>query len=350
VIPRKKILAVVGARPQFIKHAPLSKALEKDFLLKSVHTGQHYDDNMSRIFFDELKIQKPDFQLKDIGKSHAEQTGNMLISLERIFQQEQPDAVLVYGDTNSTLSAALAAVKLHIQVIHIEAGLRSFNIQMPEEVNRIMTDHVSSILFCPSEVAQQNLFAENIRRNVFICGDVMKDMLRLTLPYTRRLFQEKKYYFATIHRPYNTDAKDRMLEILNTFNALPYPVLFPIHPRTTKLLAGFGVQLEQFKNISFIEPVGYFESLSYQYYCEAIITDSGGVQKEAYWLEKKCITIRPETEWVETLTNHCNTLLFDSLSELASKLQEIPTYFDPGLYGTGDASNEISEQLKNCLC
>jgi UDP-GlcNAc3NAcA epimerase len=345
---QKKIIAVIGARPQFIKHAPVSIELKKKFELKTIHTGQHYDANMSAIFFDELKISKPEYLLTNIGKNHGEQTGNMLIEIEKILVKEKPDYVLVYGDTNSTIAGALAASKLNIKVIHIEAGLRSFNKSMPEEINRIVTDHLSDILICPSEIAVANITKEGVTNNVFICGDVMKDMLFMAAPYMKDPLDGKEYIFATIHRPYNTDSKERMIKILHAFNNLNQKVIFPIHPRTIARVKEFGIKTEELKNISFTEPMGYFDTLSYQKYSQCVITDSGGVQKEAYWLKRKCITLRPETEWVETTYEGWNTLLFDELEKINQIVREpVKGKYDNELYGDGKASAEILKIITN---
>jgi UDP-GlcNAc3NAcA epimerase len=344
-----KIISIVGARPQFIKHAPLSLVLKKRFQSISIHTGQHYDENMSNIFFNELKIPQPDYLL-DIGKSakHAAQTAVMLTGIEEILLKEQPAAVIVYGDTNSTLAGSLAASKLQIPVIHIEAGLRSYNREMPEEINRVVTDHLSELLFVPTKTAVANLAKEGITKNVFLTGDVMCDALVMMKPFLERK-EQKAYYFLTLHRPYNTDEKNRLLQILDVLNDLPHEVIFAIHPRTAGNLKKWNANFGGYKNISFIEPVGYKDSLSYQAYSDCVITDSGGIQKEAYMLKKKCITIRKETEWVETVEAGCNTLVFDNLE----KIKEILSSSQPGkfdsIYGNGNASEEIAEIIERNL-
>jgi UDP-GlcNAc3NAcA epimerase len=345
----RKILSVIGARPQFIKHAPLSVALSKKFHAVSIHTGQHFDENMSRIFFDELKIARPDYML-DIAKAsgHGAQTAIMLQQIENILLEEKPDAVLVYGDTNSTLAGSLAASKLHMPVIHIEAGLRSFNREMPEEVNRVVTDHLSTLLFAPTSEAIKNLEQEGITRGVFKTGDVMCDSLNMMLPFLEQKLKHP-YYFATLHRPYNTDEKERLVKILEEFNKLSSPVLFPIHPRTANNLKKWGVELSSFQNIIFSDPVGYKDCLSFQAFSDCVITDSGGIQKEAYMLKKQCITIRKETEWVETLEGECNTLVFENLESLSSILLQKEKLNFRDLYGNGKAALEITGIIEKNL-
>jgi UDP-GlcNAc3NAcA epimerase len=345
----KKIISVIGARPQFIKHAPVSVALKKNFQSLSVHTGQHYDENMSRVFFEELKIDRPDFLL-EIGKAsrHGAQTALMLQQIEEILINEKPDGVLLYGDTNSTIAGSLAAAKLGIPIIHIEAGLRSFNREMPEEINRVVTDHLSHLLFSPTKAGVDNLKAEGIVKGVFLTGDVMCDTLNMMKPYLEQK-QGKPYYFVTLHRPYNTDEKDRLTIILDVLNHLPLPVVFPIHPRTSNNLKKWGVDLLRFKNISFIDPVGYKDCLSYQANADCVITDSGGIQKEAYMLRKQCITIRKETEWMETLEGGCNTLVFEELESIAGLITPDLDLTFKDIYGDGKAAEEIVSIIKKHL-
>ena len=343
----KKILSVIGARPQFIKHAPLQLELQKYFNALTIHTGQHYDKNMSDVFFKELHIPHPDF-LFDIGgsKPQGEQTGIMMTKIENVCEQETPDALLIYGDTNSTLAAALVGAKMSIPIIHIEAGLRSFNRAMPEEVNRIVADEFSTLLFCPTKQAIENLKKEGINhKGIFLSGDVMCDTLHLVKDKIKKL-NDEPYYFTTLHRPYNTDEKDRLVNILNVLNTLDKMVIFPIHPRAVSRMHSFGINRSDYKNIRFIDPIGYVESLSYQNFSEAVITDSGGMQKEAYMLEKKCITIRSETEWTETLSNGWNTLVFDQINDIKKVLKILPGKYIPDIYGTGKAAKEIVEIIK----
>ena len=340
----KKILSVIGARPQFIKHAPMQLELQKFFNALTIHTGQHYDKNMSDVFFNELRIPPPDF-LFNIGgsKPQGEQTGLMMTEIEVVCNKERPDALLIYGDTNSTLAGALVAAKLSIPIIHIEAGLRSFNRSMPEEVNRIVADEFSTLLFCPTKQAIENLAKEGIlHEGIFLSGDVMCDTLHLVKKNIKKLCKEP-YYFTTLHRPYNTDEKIRLSSVLSVLNNLDKMVIFPIHPRAVSRMTSFGIDRNNYKNIRFIEPIGYVESLSYQQFAEAIITDSGGMQKEAYMLKKKCITLRSETEWTETLKNGWNTLVFDRIDDLGKEIKILPGEYIEDIYGTGKAAKEIVE-------
>lgn len=346
----KKIISIIGARPQFIKHAPMQLELQKFFNAKTIHTGQHYDKNMSDVFFNELGMARPDY-LFDLGggKAQGEQTAFMMIEIEKVFQNENPDAVLIYGDTNSTLAAALVAVKMHIPIIHIEAGLRSYNREMPEEVNRIISDEFSTLLFCPTKQAIENLKKEGINHDgIFLTGDVMSDTLRLVRDKVQRKVNEP-YYFATLHRPYNTDDENRLIEIINTFQNLDKKVVFAVHPRTIASIKSFNIDLQEYTNIDFIDPVGYLDSVSYQTYADAIITDSGGMQKEAYMLRKKCITIRSETEWIETLEGNWNTLVFDDLSLIRNHINVEPKNYKEGLYGDGNAAREIVKMINEKL-
>jgi len=338
----KKILAVIGARPQFIKHAPIELAFKGKITLVSVHTGQHYDDNMSRIFFDELKMSKPQYMLQIGSSGHGIQTGKMMIELEPIILAEKPDAVLVYGDTNSTLAGALVASKLNIPVIHLEAGLRSFNREMPEEINRVLTDHVSNLLLVPTTQAIDNLKKEGITDNVYLTGDVMCDMVLLA---KERLNNEKPispYCYVTIHRPYNTDDKNRLSAVLIALEKLPCKVKFALHPRTAHKMEDFGLRLSNYDNIEFLPPVSYFDNIQLQANAEVVITDSGGIQKEAYLLKRKCITIRTETEWVETLVNDWNELAYDKLDSLETLINKKPGAYTEGIYGDGKAAEQIA--------
>ncbi len=345
----KKVIAIVGARPQFIKHFAFELEAKKVFNLKTIHTGQHYDENMSNVFFNELGMQKPDYLLQAGGGNHGAQTGKMMIEIEEIIESERPDIVVVYGDTNSTLAGALVAAKLKIPLVHIEAGLRSYNKEMPEEINRILTDHISDFLFVPSNVSKENLKREGIVNNVFIVGDIMKDLVLKAVENKWIHAPEimpQQYYYITIHRPYNTDEKDRLTYVLDSLNKLDKKAIFAIHPRTRNAMKSYGLLETDFTNILFIDPQSYFKSLGYLYYSSGLITDSGGMQKEAYWLEKKCITIRKETEWIETLIGSANELLFSDLTNLKSNMIQIPSVFDKGLYGNGDTAGQIVKTIK----
>jgi len=320
-----KIVSVVGARPQFIKCAPVSGELRRLATEILVHTGQHYDDRMSGVFFAELGIPAPAYNLGVGSGLHGAQTGEMLKRIERVLVDERPDRVLVYGDTNSTLAAALAAAKLGIPVAHVEAGLRSFNRAMPEETNRVLTDHVSALLFCPTTTAVKNLAAEGITAGVHLVGDVMHDVLagslaaaeaRSTVVATLGL-RPGGYFLGTVHRAENTDRPERLQRIVGAFNDLAAstaPVVFPVHPRTRKLLDAGGWELAP--AVRTIEPVSYLDMLMLEKHARAILTDSGGVQKEAFWLHVPCLTLRDETEWVETIDAGWNTLVGDDRARI----------------------------------
>ena len=347
-----KIVVVVGARPQFIKHFPFEKAALGKLELITIHTGQHYDKNMSDIFFEQLKMNKPNYTLNIGSGNHGVQTGKMMIEIEQIVEQEKPDGMVVFGDTNSTLAGALVASKLHIALFHIESGLRSYNKEMPEEINRVLTDHISDLLFIPSKVASNNLLKEGINNGVENAGDIMKDLVKLVIDngiLNSKKASEESYYYVTIHRPYNTDEKDRLNTILNKFNELNKKVIMTLHPRTKNLCNKYLIDLSSFSNIKFIEPQSYFDNLNYLFYANGLITDSGGMQKEAYWLKKKCITIRKETEWVETLSHNANKLIFENLSEIQKELNIVPSKWDDTLYGSGNSADEIVDSIANYL-
>lgn len=345
-----KIVSVIGARPQFIKAAPVEMAMMKQGEIEhfSVHTGQHYDANMSQIFFDELGLQKPYKNLEAGSGSHATQTAAIMLGLEPVLQEIKPDVLLVYGDTNSTIAAALVAAKLHIPVAHVEAGLRSNNKQMPEEINRILTDHASDLLFAPTHAAVVNLNNEGIQK-VFETGDVMMDMVEIakTRISGHRTVQDS-YIYATLHRPYNTDSESRLKQIFSELNSLGHLVVFSLHPRTRSLMTkNYGINPTDYTNISFIDPQGYFENLAYLQHAECLITDSGGMQKEAYFLEKKCITLRSETEWTETLENNCNSLIWDDLKQIGKEIGKPFGPFRKSLYGNGKSAERIVEEIVN---
>lgn len=343
-----RIVSVIGARPQFIKAAPVEMAMKQHGTIShySIHTGQHYDANMSQIFFEELGLQEPFANLGAGGGSHATQTAAIMVGLEPLLMEIQPHMLVVYGDTNSTIAAALTAAKLHIPIAHIEAGLRSYNRQMPEEVNRILTDHASDILFAPTEAAKRNLQDEGLE-NIFVSGDVMLDMLRIAKDRiaTQRPVKEP-YYYATLHRPYNTDDATRLAAILDTMNGLKHRVIFSVHPRTRNAMEEkYNMQLNAYENITFIPPQGYLENLTYLCNTECLITDSGGMQKEAYFVGKPCITVRSETEWIETLEHGCNTLVWENLNEIAEVLERPYGPFIEGIYGKGTAA----EFMVDCM-
>lgn len=344
-----KICAVIGTRPQFIKHAAIQNAIDSDEEVECflVDTGQHYDKNMSDIFFDQFGLPVPDVSLNVGSHSHGKQTSLIMLALEPVLDQYQPDYVLVYGDTNSTLAAALVAQKYDTQLIHIEAGLRSNNRAMPEEINRIVTDRISDILFAPSAEAVRRLESEGMGEYTVFSGDVMKDMVKLAINQNKiSETQGPDYYYASIHRPYNTDDKLRFGKICQTLDELDKPIVCSLHPRTRTFAIQHDLSLEQFSNIQWLNPIGYFESLNLIYNASAIITDSGGMQKEAYWLKRKCITVRPETEWTETLQNNCNQLVFHELEQLSALLSVQEGDYDEQLYGDGYAAKKILNYLK----
>jgi UDP-GlcNAc3NAcA epimerase len=349
------ILTVVGARPQFIKAAPLSAALREQHSEFLVHTGQHYDDAMSEIFFRQLGIPQPDANLNIGSGSHAEQTRGMLIGLERLMQEQRPDWVLVYGDTNSTLAGALAAAKLHIPVAHVESGLRSYNRAMPEEINRVLTDHVSTLLFCPTAAAVENLAREGITRGVLLTGDIMVDGVLRHAAAARSesrihaelgLAADAPYAAATIHRPANTDSPAALAEIIAGLGALGLPVIFPAHPRTRKALETNSVTLPA--NVRLIDPLGYVDMLALVSRAAVLLTDSGGLQKEAYVLRVPCVTVRSETEWVETVTSGWNRLCEPergALQAVVSAAMDTRPAAHPDFYGDGAAAGRIVAAL-----
>ncbi len=352
ILSQHTIISVVGARPQFIKSAPFELAFSgiSSCRLLSVHTGQHYDENMSRVFFDQLGLMPPAYNLQAGSGTHGRQTAKMMEGMEEVFEKEKPSMLVVYGDTNSTLAAALVAAKMLIPVAHVEAGLRSYNRSMPEEVNRVLTDHVSNLLFIPSEVSRENLKKEGITEGVINTGDIMLDILRMAQEKgVVRQQAEGEYYYATIHRSYNTDDPQRMRDILETMNGLEHPVYFAIHPRTSALLDKHGISTGHLRNIRFIPPQGYFDNLGYMLHSRRVITDSGGLQKEAWFLRKPCVTLRPETEWVETLENGWNTLVFDRLNELKPALESTPGEYRDNIYGDGHAAEKMRDAILQFL-
>lgn len=361
-----KIVTIIGARPQFIKAEVISRAIRaykcpgKSIDEVIIHSGQHYDANMSDIFFKQMQIPEPDYNLGINNCFHGEMTGLMLQKMEKILMNEKPQVVLVYGDTNSTLAGALAAAKLHIPVAHVEAGLRSFNMDMPEEVNRILTDRISSFLFCPTDAAIQNLHREGLGNDLKILprtpvvtkvGDVMYDA---TLFYREIAVPsesikniiagtDNNFYLATVHREDNTDNYDHLKGIADAFNIISKdtPVIFPMHPRTEKAFSRHGLNLQ---GVTIIEPVGYFDMLTLLGSCKAVFTDSGGLQKEAYFFGKRCITLRDETEWVELVTHGFNCLAGTKTKNIIMAEKNLPLMASDGsleLYGRGDAGARI---------
>jgi len=348
-----KILTILGARPQFIKAGTVSREIEKydDIHEVIVHTGQHYDANMSDIFFDEMKIPKPDYFLGIGGKSHGAMTGQMMEKIEEVALQEKPDWIMVYGDTNSTLAGALVASKLHIRLAHIEAGLRSFNMQMPEEVNRILTDRVSNVLFCPTDTAVENLKEEGFEHfdsHMIKSGDVMYDGALFYRQFAKKpsIDLNKNYILATVHRAENTDDPKRLRSIFHALDTIGKgtQVVLPLHPRTQKILEQLQITLT---NINFIEPVGYLEMVWLLEHSSMVVTDSGGLQKEAYFFKKPCITLRDETEWVELVENRFNVLVGADKDLIIDRYNNylFNNAFEMNLYGNGDASKKIVEEL-----
>lgn len=311
-----KIATVVGARPQFIKLALFSRQLRVKHSEILIHTGQHYDSNLSGVFFKELHIPKPDYNLNVGSYGQGEQTARMLMGIEVILLKEKPDIVIVYGDTNSTLAGALAAAKLNIPIAHIESGLRSYRKDMPEEINRILTDHISSFLFCPTMSAVKNLRKEGIVKGVYNVGDVMYDALVFYLKIAKKKSRilskfglcKGSYFLATIHRAENTNSEKKLKKIMDIFANLDMTVVFPVHPRTAKALKDFG--LNKFgSNIMPVEPLNYFDMLILEANAKVILTDSGGIQKEAFFLNVPCLTLREETEWLETVSGGGNKVV-----------------------------------------
>lgn len=345
-----KVLTVIGARPQFIKAATVSNKIRTNGNSEIlVHTGQHYDNNMSDIFFEELGIPKPDYNLSIGSSSHGHQTGNMLIALEDIYLKEKPDMVLVYGDTNSTLAGALCASKLLIPVAHVEAGLRSFNKTMPEEQNRILTDHISDLLFTPTLTAVNNLKNENITKGVHNTGDVMYDAINLFKERAKEIstiieklnLTNDSYILSTIHRAENTDNIKRLTSIISALSNSGKKIILPLHPRTKKFIEEYHLHVGD--NIKIIDPVGYLDMISLQENAKKIVTDSGGVQKEAYFLKKPCITMRDETEWVETVQNGWNVIVGSDSNKIIDALENFnPTGTPASAFGNGDTSSIIT--------
>ncbi len=356
-----KIATIIGARPQFIKAASVSRAIRnypanppRNFPPKEIilHTGQHYDDEMSAVFFRELEIPQPDYNLGIGSGAHGFQTAEMLKGIEQILLSERPDWVIVYGDTNSTLAGALAAAKLNMALAHVEAGLRSFNRRMPEEINRVMTDHLCDVLFCPSTTATENLAREGISKEVHLIGDVMADSLSVAASRASvhsRILQdlqvtERGFLLATVHRAENTDNPQRLTNILRALDQLQEKTVFPVHPRTLKRIKEIG--FTPASHIQMIDPVGYLDMVMLEKSARLILTDSGGVQKEAYWLAVPCVTVRDETEWVETVTAGWNRVAGTETQKIVAAVQTFVLPSDhPELYGNTGAAKRILEVL-----
>jgi len=358
-----KILSLVGARPQFIKAAAISRRIrqmnEESGQRRAhevlVHTGQHYDENMSKVFFDELDIREADYNLGVGSASHGAQTGRMLEKIEGVLQDEKPDVVVVYGDTNSTLAGALAAVKLHIPLAHVEAGLRSFNRRMPEEINRVVADHVSDVLLCPTKKAVENLAREGIRKGVHWVGDVMYDC---ALYYAEKAdsrrdllarlnLSPKQYALVTVHRAENTDDAERLFSIFRGLSRVAetgLEVVIPLHPRTRERISGLSLELDE--SVRLLTPVSYIDMIVLEKNAKVIVTDSGGVQKEAYFYRVPCVTLRDETEWTETVESGWNVLAgaeAESIAESVVNAPRPPRWENH--YGDGDASGRVLDIL-----
>lgn len=348
-----KILTIIGARPQFVKAAALSREINKHKSIEEiiVHTGQHFDKNMSEVFFKEMEIPKPKYNLNLNSLSHGAMTGRMLEGIEKLILKEKPDIVLVYGDTNSTIAGALAATKLHVNVAHVEAGLRSFNMQMPEEINRILTDRVSNYLFCPTDVAIENLHKEGFEHfncQIIKSGDVMQDAAYYYAEKSEnhaqayKKLQHENFILCSVHRAENTDNAERFKNIVEALNQIhkETKVVIPLHPRTKKLLDNFNLKL----NVEIISPVGYFDMIELLKHCKLVMTDSGGLQKEAFFFKKMCVTLRDQTEWTELISNGFNILaganrgkIIQAVNTMMNKTAD----FNLNLYGDGNAAQNI---------
>lgn len=344
-----KIANIVGARPQFIKCAAVSREIRKRSDLNEIiiHTGQHYDRNMSEIFFRELEIPEPDLNLGVGSGSHAVQTAQILLAMERTLLEVKPDWVLVYGDTNTTLAGTLAAVKLRQRIAHVEAGLRSFNRNMPEEINRIVTDHTADLLLAPTQNAMELLAEEGLDGKSRLVGDVMLDSALHSVQLAEKKYSGKqivpwdRFYLATVHRQENTDRRDRLQSILNAFSQMDLPVVLPAHPRIKGALNEFPAG----ENVKIIDPVGYLEMLMLIKQSEKVLTDSGGLQKEAYFNKKQCVTLREETEWTETLKNQWNILAGTEEERILECLKKEITGPQGDYFGDGKAAVKILDSL-----
>lgn len=353
------VLFIVGARPNFIKLAPLCAAAKNmsGFQIKIVHTGQHYDKLMSDVFFKDLEIPTPDFSLNVGSGSHARQTARMMVAIENLCEQHSFAAIIVIGDVNSTLAGALVGAKLNIPVVHIEAGLRSFNRDMPEEINRIATDHISDLLFAPTETAMKNLKSEGLEKRAYFSGDVMYDMalkgLELAQTQKDKLGlkepEQEEYYLSTLHRPYNVDQPKQLNQIFQALSSLDKKIILAAHPRLQKNLKKYHIRTG--KNIMLTQPVGYLDFLTLEKNALKIITDSGGVQKEAFFLQTPCITLRPETEWIETIETGANILVPQRTKTaiIEAVSQKNKPDFSAKPYGDGSASEKILQHISQII-
>ncbi len=346
-----KIASIIGARPEFIKEAPLVKELRKRHKEIIIHTGQHYDYEMSKVFFDGLNIPEPDYNLGVGSGSHGKQTSEMMTKLEKVMLKEKPDLAIVSGDTNTTVAGALSASKLNIKLAHIESGMRSYDRKMPEEINRVVTDHISDILFCSTNTALQNLRKEGITKNVFNVGDVMIDTIKQNITIADRKsnilkklnLKTKNYIVATVHRASNTDNKENLFNIINAFIDSKEKIVFPVHPRTEKFIRNYSLdkKLKNSKVIT-IKPLGYIDMLILEKNTKKILTDSGGMQKESYFFKVPCITLRDTTEWIETVNDGWNILTGANKSKILKAIKNFnPKGKQTEKYGNGNASKNI---------
>jgi len=352
-----KIIIIGGARPNFIKIAPLLKEIKKyrQIELILVHSGQHYDFEMSELFFRELRIQKPDYCLGVGSGSHAWQTAKIMEKLEPVFIKEKPNLVIVVGDVNSTLAGALTSAKMGIPVAHIEAGLRSFDKTMPEEINRVLTDHLSDFLFCPTENAAKNLEKEGVKKGIYNVGDITYDTFLKSIKVAQKKsgilkklkLRPRSYFLLTLHRPQNVDDPESLKKILKALQKNNEKIIFPVHPRTKKSLTRFDKSaLSRYSNILFIEPIGFIDMLWLEKNSQKIITDSGGVQKEAYWFKIPCITLRDTTEWIETVRNGWNILVGNNDKKIINAIRKFnPFQKQYNYFGNGKTAEKIVKVL-----
>ncbi|QLH81182.1 non-hydrolyzing UDP-N-acetylglucosamine 2-epimerase [Halosimplex pelagicum] len=352
-----KVLSVVGARPQFVKEFAVTRALRDDHEEVLLHTGQHYDAEMSAVFFDELGIPEPDYQLGVGSDTHGRQTADCVVGIEEVIEAEEPDAVLVYGDTNSTLGAAIAASKSSADLVHVESGLRSYNREMPEEVNRVLTDHAADVLFAPSERAAETLQGEGLPdERIHVVGDVQYDAILAAREHARDAstilddlaLPPGEFVLATVHRPRNTDDPDRLTAILDALADAEREVVVPVHPRTEQRLQDLGLRSEYAAELRLVDPVGYLDFVRLLDAAARVATDSGGVQKEAFFLDTFCLTLREETEWVETVECGWNALVDADPDRIATGLTAPkPDGSKPSLYGDGTAATRIVDVLED---